>query len=486
MCTNQKEIENKYTHTKLYVKCGKCPACLQEKAAYRVSRIKANDTLYTDTYMLTLTYRRYDCPYILRDEAYEFAAGLRNTLNIYRDTSYRRVRVSSDYDIDTLCRDGQVILDSIDFVDKCNFKGMKDLAHLKGKIGIAYYPDVQKFIARLRLILKRNYNYEGDFKIYVCSEYGTKSLRPHFHLLLWIPKGSEKIFRDAITKAWYFSNISRFKRRFEKAFKASSYVSSYVNCGSDFPKFLKDYAAPKHSYSKGFGCGSDLFKLSEILSRFNKGSLHYCVLRDKQNIPTLVDVPYPKYVIHRYFPLFKGYSRLTSSKILDFAARLQGFYNAGEFSEPGLKFRTERIILDKVVFPVYYSDIDLYKITIRLKNAHRRFCNNAYDISFADYMDLHCRVWSLYHSEVLKLHLLNPDIPVNEKYDNLEEVKCKYEHSLMYHLPVGFKPGMLRVTNPNQFLTTMSNTAKYFVSYLDHIKHRSVGNAVASSLCEEF
>ena len=32
MCTNQREITNKYTGHKFYVKCGYCPACLQEDA----------------------------------------------------------------------------------------------------------------------------------------------------------------------------------------------------------------------------------------------------------------------------------------------------------------------------------------------------------------------------------------------------------------------------------------------------------------------
>ena len=51
MCTNQREIVNKYTGHRLYVKCGHCPACLQEKAAYRVSRIKAQNSDSTETYM---------------------------------------------------------------------------------------------------------------------------------------------------------------------------------------------------------------------------------------------------------------------------------------------------------------------------------------------------------------------------------------------------------------------------------------------------
>ena len=57
MCTNQREIINKYTGHKLYVKCGHCPACLQEKAAHRVLGLKQKDSPLTDTIMCTLTYR---------------------------------------------------------------------------------------------------------------------------------------------------------------------------------------------------------------------------------------------------------------------------------------------------------------------------------------------------------------------------------------------------------------------------------------------
>ena len=75
MCTNQREIINRYTGHRFYVKCGHCTACLQEKAAHRVSRIKAEDSPLTDTIMCTLTYRRNDCPYVFRQDAYAFAKG---------------------------------------------------------------------------------------------------------------------------------------------------------------------------------------------------------------------------------------------------------------------------------------------------------------------------------------------------------------------------------------------------------------------------
>ena len=123
MCTNQREIVNKYTGHKLYVKCGHCPACLQEKAAHRVSRIKAQNSDATETYMLTLTYRNECVPYVRREDAYLFSRnklGLScafpsppdsncnrsvflysQQLPVYRDMDYRWIRATADYSIRT-------------------------------------------------------------------------------------------------------------------------------------------------------------------------------------------------------------------------------------------------------------------------------------------------------------------------------------------------------------------------------------------------
>ena len=104
MCVNQYLTHNIYTGRDLYVKCGKCPACLQEKAAHRLSRIKntMNDSL--ECAMLSLTYNRWSAPYIDRQEAYDFSKGRITHLNVYRDTHYRRVRYDSGYDTHFKCQ----------------------------------------------------------------------------------------------------------------------------------------------------------------------------------------------------------------------------------------------------------------------------------------------------------------------------------------------------------------------------------------------
>ena len=294
MCTNQREITNKYTGHKLYVKCGKCPACLQEKAAHRVSRIKAQNSDDTETYMLTLTYRNECVPYVRREDAYLFSKnqyGLNCSfpsvlddnanrtivinsiqLPVHRDMDYRWIRGSADYEMTTK-EIGHKILTCVPFSKQVDFSGCKDLNGKPNCIGVCYYPDLQRFVARLRLNLNRFYNVDYTFKTYCCSEYGTKKLRPHFHLLLWIPKGTAKTFRSAIIKSWLYGDIQNSPRRFEKAFRASSYVASYVNKPDGFPDFLTTYFNCSHSYSKYFGLCSNDFTLSSILSKFHRGHL---------------------------------------------------------------------------------------------------------------------------------------------------------------------------------------------------------------------
>ena len=55
MCVNQREITNKYTGHKLYVKCGHLSCLLARKRkAHRVSRIKAKLLIIRDYFLLLL------------------------------------------------------------------------------------------------------------------------------------------------------------------------------------------------------------------------------------------------------------------------------------------------------------------------------------------------------------------------------------------------------------------------------------------------
>lgn len=476
MCVNQRLVRNIYTKKELYVPCGKCPACLQEKAAHRVSRIQNTKNDALEVMMVGLTYSRGTAPYVLRDDAYKFSKGKIYTLPVYRDSSFRKVRISSDYDVAYKRTDATIILENIPYIGNCSFEHTKDLAKESGKVGIAYYPDLQRFMARLRLNLKRNFKYDESFKAYCCSEYGSKSHRPHFHLLFFIRKGDYEVMRSAIIASWPFSNLQNFPRAIERCFRGASYVASYVNSGSRFSSFLKTYFKPKHSYSKGFGIGHPLFNLPSILSFFDRGSLSFGMQRDKHGIPTIAHVPFPAYVIHRYFPKFKGYNRI-SPAALDSVMR---GISSGNYEST---YQILDICSRELNSPcIYYSEKEFRQIKVMLNNAYQRFIENApgryKTLSIEQYHRLHRKIWNLHASEVIRLNMINDDLFLFEKYNNIDQLAWKYEK--YGTLPVGFSPHDLTIQDPNKYPHTIERSNQFERSYHDNIKHRRVTNAIMS------
>lgn len=472
MCVNKYYVINPYTKKGLYVNCGKCMACQQEKAIHRVRRIKNTITPKNECLMVTLTYSRSTAPYIDRSEAYHFSRGRVPYLNVYRDRKYRRVRVSKDYSFEYRHKDERYVVDKVPFVSECDFDKNKDLKHEVGKIGIAYYPDLQAFVARLRLNLKRLYSYEKPIKLFCASEYGSKSNRPHFHLLLFCEKGDYETLRSAICKSWPFSDLQNFPRAVEKCFRGASYCASYVNCGSSFPNFLKLYFKPKHSYSKGFGLGNAHFTLLSLKSMYDKGSFTYPYIKADKVTSSVIDKLVPAYVIHRYFPKFKAYSRIAPTALSDIIGR----FGKGEYDE-----------INRIIEPLYIAPEECRKIGVRLNNAFRR-CNeelpNVFG-TFDEYYRVHINVWNLYHSNLLKQHLLDESLQIFEKYDNLDIVKSQIDSGDM-SFPVGFTERDFRITNPNEYPSNIHNSYLLTSHYIENDKHRRVSNCVMSTLYEEF
>lgn len=476
MCTHQKLIYTKFSKYPMYVKCGHCKACLQEKAAKRVKRIHDTGDDSLVCLMVALTYSRGTAPFVYRSDAYAFSQGLLDTLPVYRSCKIRKVRKPAnhnDYNQVYKRTNVEVKLTDVDFAVSSTLVKTKDLAHEYGKIGVCYYKDYQGFAARLRLNLKRHYNYEGKLFIYACSEFGTRSLRPHFHLLIFCEKSAETCLRSAIIESWPFSNLSRFPRAIERSFRSASYVASYVNQSANFPSFFKDYFKPKHSYSKGFGLSNKKYSLSYILEKFQRGTLKYSVARSENGYIRVSDVPFPSYVINRYFPKFKGYTRCAPSTLLSYMQRIcRGDWQLQSFPY------TE--INDFVGFShdnLYLSSEECRKYAVRLLNAWKRYKScvpDGYSLLLDDYLRMHINIWNCYNSTVLRLHLENPDVPYWEKYDNLDVLN----NNNRMRAVLGLYDKYFDVTDPNQFSSVRSNTYRFETSFDEHIKHRNIANAI--------
>lgn len=479
MCTNQKLIHPRYSKHPLYVKCGHCKACQQEKAAYRVRRINDTKIDSLSCFMATLTYSQGTCPYVNRDDAYKFSNGDLLYLPVYRDCSIRKVRKvlnSDDYAQVYRRTNKRVLLDRVEFSDISNLCNTKDLKHEFGKIGVCYYKDYQHFIARLRLNLQRHYNYYGKIFVYACDEYGSRSHRPHFHLLIFCEKSAEEFIRLAIIESWPFSNLSRFPRAIERCFKGASYVASYVNQSSKFPNFFKTYFKQKHSYSKGFGLSNPKYALSYILEKYERGSLKYAYATNENGFTRIIDVPFPSYVINRYFPKFKGYTTCSPCEVLSYMQRI---CSGDEEMIPTYN----RVFPNKQVPFLRHDKCCLYgdeirKIRVRLLNAWERYKENVpdgYDKTFNGYCLMHINIWNLYNATLLRLIHENSDIPLWERYDNLQDINDNARLRCSLGFPLDFR---FDVTNPNEFASVRQRSKLYTVGFDEHIKHKNVSNEI--------
>lgn len=95
MCVNTHYVYNRYIKKNILVDCGKCPSCLQKKAAHRANRIRNNVRSGEICLFVTLTYRNEFVPYVREIDV----RNQLNVINVYRDAKSRLVRSSSDYDM---------------------------------------------------------------------------------------------------------------------------------------------------------------------------------------------------------------------------------------------------------------------------------------------------------------------------------------------------------------------------------------------------
>lgn len=61
--------------------------------------------------------------------------------------------------------------------------------------------DVQNYMKRVRTNLKRTFGFTGKVRYYACGEYGPKTHRPHYHLLVF---GIPTIFQSVLDDSWSY------------------------------------------------------------------------------------------------------------------------------------------------------------------------------------------------------------------------------------------------------------------------------------------
>ena len=455
-----KYIYNKYIGKSVFVKCGKCPACQQEKANHRTMRIRLNETQGMTALFVTLTYQNKFCPYVLRSDI-----KANSYIPIYRDSYVRKVRVSSDYKIGFKSYDVCQHLDSLPFVSDNSFFDSSRLTHLNhyssNKIGICYYKDVQDFFKRLRINLQRKYAVQDNFSFFSCSEYGTRTKRPHFHLLLWCPSAKVPVFRSAILESWPYDDLYRAEKSVEVAVNAASYVASYVSKSANVPEIFKTNSfRQKHSYSLGFAATSKFFSLPSLLDKIERNDLSFDYATCRDGHDTIVNLPVPKFIINRFFPKFKGYCRLTGNEVYEL------------LSDP------QRIGSYQWKKKLSLTDDESYKICLSLMNARQRS-----KLDPVDYAYYYQKAWQNYGNQVLKRFYENEDrLPYTELYDNISFVLAGLIPSptLVPFIEYELKNGSFH-DNPNTFPHRVNRTQHLSDLYYTKLKCRDITNLCMSA-----
>lgn len=159
----------------------------------------------------------------------------------------------------------------------------RGVSRLKNHVPILYAPDLKKYLYRLRQYLKNHYAIEIRF--FAVGEYGSNSLRPHWHILLF--HNSSKLresFRDVVDLVGHTKKNPRQCCREFYLYPlwlhgatttkctdkhCSSYVAGYFNQHGSNTPLVKDFPSKSyHSQFLGLGKISQSQKVDFIEERW--------------------------------------------------------------------------------------------------------------------------------------------------------------------------------------------------------------------------
>lgn len=293
-CEHPIRVYNKYSKEYVWTSCGKCPTCKKARASRWTARLEEERKQHPYCMFVTLTYSN---EYLPLYSFYETKVDkLFGTKIIYENGSYKRVDdfdkcISlKDLEFDTLADKEyfwkRVVLDGIPFAD---------------------VSDLQKFHKRLNKLFYEKFEERSTFRYFAVSEYGSTTIRPHFHCIYFIDsKQVAESFREAVVSCWSFGRVDT---QFVES-NACSYVSKYLNQLFSLPSFYKDNRLrPFFVCSKRPPLGSfnEFTKNDEEI--FNK-CLTQRIVRDTENPNKVRFVPQLKCVENRLFPKLPFYSQL--------------------------------------------------------------------------------------------------------------------------------------------------------------------------------
>ena len=313
--------------------CGCCSVCIGKRNS--VWRSKLSHALAHCQYpvFITLTYSNEHLPKVYYDESFKFVTDIVHT-NGYGESESLFDYFDYKYSIKTT---------------EFNFK---DAPHyVSDRIGdTCYYnndpcfavclkKDVQDFIKRLRTNLKRhpvNLYSDVSFSYFICSEYGPKTFRPHYHGILFFRdyNVSQLFINELCESSWSKSDKSANSQSepIAKAIYnkegAAAYVSKYITSTADLPYPLRDRLfKPFYLFSKGTPIGSEAFPFDSFHDKISLCSFDdHLKFTDKQSGELVeLDVSLPTCSFDRVFPRLLFHRLLDPSTFFKIISRIYQF-----------------------------------------------------------------------------------------------------------------------------------------------------------------
>lgn len=294
-CEHPKYVLNKYTGERIAANCGKCPSCMNFRAKKWINNLDVECKQHKYCYMVTLTYDDDHLPKLMYTE---------DSLDYieFVNRPSERIPIKELYE---LCYDehNHIIDRDIDYLHS-------RLAHPLG-LPCVYSKDFSDFFKRLNKITFTHYTHTyGNYRYFLCHEYGPSTHRPHAHMLVWFDSDIIcRNFQKILHKAWTFGNCES-----DSVFSdgGKNYVAQYVNSLCHLPSFYKHKVLRQRiQFSKSPAIGSYNLLDEEVRGIYDRIPCKRSVFSPSSG--KYVIIPIQSSIKSRFFPKLVGYNNFSHS-----------------------------------------------------------------------------------------------------------------------------------------------------------------------------